>query len=420
MSKRLRIAIYHNLLFGGAKRTLYEEAKCLSATHQLDLFSLSSADNDFGDVRSFVRNSWIHSFEPGQLFRSPFGRLNQGVRLIDLARLRRLSQHIAADIDAGGYDVVLVHPCQYTQSPLVLQFLRTPTAYYCQEPLRRLYESPPPRPYGRHSPLKRALDKVDLLDALYRAALCRADRSSLRNASRVLVNSRFTQEKVRRIYGVESQVCLHGVDTELFRPLNLPRDEMLLSVGALTPNKGFDFIIESLGHVAESIRPELVIVSNYQEPQERAYLESLAAGKQVRLTMLTMIKVDELVRLYNTAYATVCAQVLEPFGLVPLESMACGTPVVAVAEGGLRESLTDGHTGLLVNRDPHEFAAAVERLLTDSSFAERLGQQGRADACERWAWERSIRQLEGYLERTVQDASVTHCDQRMTLKKAGG
>ena len=397
MSKRLKIAVYHNLPSGGAKRTLYEEVKRLSATHQLDLFSLSSADNDFGDVRPFVRNSWIYSVEPGRLFRSPFGRLNQGVRLIDLARLRRLVQHIAADIDAGGYDVVLVHPCQYTQSPLVLQFLHTPTVYYCQEPLRKLYESPPPRPYVRRSPLKRALDKVDLLDTLYRAALGRADRSSLRNASRVLVNSRFTQENVRRIYGVQSQVCPHGVDTKLFRPLNLPRDGMVLSVGALTPNKGFDFIIESLGHIAASIRPELVIVSNYQEPQERAYLESLAAEKQVRLTMLTMIKVDELVRLYNTARVTVYAPVMEPFGLVSLESMACGTPVVGVREGGVRESVVNGQTGILVDRVPEAFAQAVRTLLEDRELVRRYGAQARKYVSERWTWERAVERIERHL-----------------------
>jgi len=82
--------------------------------------------------------------------------------------------------------------------------------------------------------------------------------------------------------------------------------------------------------------------------------------------------------------------------------------------------LTDGHTGLLVNRDPHEFAAAVERLLTDSAFAERLGQQGRADVDKRWTWERAVCQIERYLEKAIRGNSAADSDQKVLSKKVNG
>jgi len=398
MVETLNIAVYHSLHSGGALRTLFEEVRRLSQRHRLALFTLSSAEREFFNLQPYVQESRIYPFRPGRLFRSPFGRLNQGVRLVDLARLRRLAQRIAAEIDAAGYDVVLVHPCQYTQSPLVLQFLRTPTVYYCHEPLRRLYEPPVPRPYRRKSVVRQALDAVDILLLLYQMALRRADWVSLRSASRVLVNSRFTQENVRRIYGVEAQVCPHGIDTAIFRPLGLLRDRTVLSVGALTPNKGFDSIIEGLAHIPNRMRPSLVIISNYAEPQERAYLEQLAAARGVEVSFRTGVSNGELVEAYNRAALTAYTPHREPLGLVPLESMACGTPVVGVREGGVQETVRHGETGFLVERRAEALAQAMQTLLDDPERARRYGEEGRRYVEREWNWERAVRKLEKHLE----------------------
>jgi glycosyltransferase involved in cell wall biosynthesis len=397
MAQRLNIAVYHNLHSGGAKRTLYEEVRRLTERHHLDLYSLSGADNDFCDARPYVNKVQVYDFEPSPVFHSPFGRLNQGLRLVDLVRLRRLAQRTAADIDAGGYDVVLVHPCQYTQSPLVLQFLRTPTVYYCHEPLRKLYESPLPRPYRKQSLGLWLLDAVDPLLRAYRLALRRMDWANLRSATQVLVNSRFTRENVRRIYGVDATVCPHGIGTDVFRPLGLSCDGTVLSVGALTPNKGFDFIIEGLACVPEERRPCLVIISNYAEPQEQAYLEGLATAQGVRVTFRTGVDDEELVKAYNRAALVAYTPVCEPLGLVPLEAMACGIPVVGVREGGVPETVQHGETGLLVERRPMALAQALQSLLDDQALCQRLGERGRKYVCEMWKWPYAVDVLEQHL-----------------------
>jgi glycosyltransferase involved in cell wall biosynthesis len=181
---------------------------------------------------------------------------------------------------------------------------------------------------------------------------------------------------------------------------------VVLSVGALTPNKGFDFIIQGLGQVAANLRPKLVIVSNYQEPAERVYLEQLAQRHQVQLMLRTLVPNEELVRLYNVAKMVVYAPILEPFGLVPLEAMACGTPVVAVREGGVHESVMDERTGLLVERNAQAFALAVERLLQDHELAVRLGRQARDYTLAEWTWDQSIQKLEAQLHSVVKGSPV--------------
>lgn len=397
MVKKLKIAVYHSLHSGGAKRTLFEEIKRLSVYHHLDLFSLSSAEHIFCDLRPYVKESRIYEFEPWPLFRSPFGRLNQAIRTLDLIRLREVARRMAAEIDAGGYDVVLVHPCRYTQSPWLLHFLSTPAAYYCHEPFRMLYECRPPRPYTQRTRWRQALDAIDVLERLYRRALRWIDQGSLQKATLVLTNSHFTRTAIQCIYSVEAKVCYHGVDTDVFRSLELSSNGSVLSVGALTPLKGFDFVIEGLATVPTDRRPRLMLVSNYQEPGERTYLEHLARDRDVRMVFHTMVNDQQLVKLYNQAVLTVYAPVREPFGMVPLESMACGTPIVGVREGGVRESVVDGQTGILVDREPEEFGRAVRTLLEDEELAERYGSRGREYVAEKWTWGQAVHRLERHL-----------------------
>ena len=81
--------------------------------------------------------------------------------------------------------------------------------------------------------------------------------------------------------------------------------------------------------------------------------------------------------------------------------MACGTPVVGIREAGVRESIRHNETGLLVDRDPEQFAAAMLSLLDDNRQRECMGQQARIYVENDWSWERSIEELEAHLQRIV-------------------
>lgn len=395
----MRIAIYHNLPSGGAKRTLYESTRRLTRKHHIDIFTLTCANHDFADVRPFVVNYDAFAFRPLPLLSSPLGRLNQAIRLVDLYRLRFLSTAVAGRIEQGAYDIVLVHPCQFENSPSVLKHLRNHSSvYYCHEPLRRLYEEMPLRTYERKSvPRQQILNRVDPLPAIYHRVLKDVDQRNLRSANSVLVNSEFTRIAVHRIYQVDAQVSYHGVDVDRFQPMDVEKRHMVLSVGSLTPLKGFDFLIRAVANIQSDHRPTLVIASNYQDPLERDFLEHLSSDLDVDLELLSNVSDDRLVELYNLAKVTLYAPVGEPFGLVPLESMSCGTPVIGVREGGIPETIVHKHTGLLVERDPTKFATAVQYLLDDSSVAAEYGLNARDHIEKNWTWEQATATLERHL-----------------------
>ena len=82
--------------------------------------------------------------------------------------------------------------------------------------------------------------------------------------------------------------------------------------------------------------------------------------------------------------------------------MACQTPVIGVREAGVRESVIDGQTGLLVDREPEAMAGAIRMLLADPEEADRLGCNARSNVEKRWTWAASIEMIEHYLADTVQ------------------
>jgi len=395
----MRIAIYHNLTSGGAKRSLFEQSKRLATRHTIDVYSLSTANHEFADLRPWATKYTVFSFKPLPLLNSPFGRLNQIIRWLDLLRIKRINRAIAAKIEAQSYDVLFVHPCQFENSPSLLKFVaRLPKVIWFHEPLRLLYEEMPARPYDLvQSPRRKLLNELDPLPALYRGELRRNDQNNLKYANRVLVNSEFIRSAVKRIYQVDPVVNYLGVDASLFRPLGMEKLGYVFSVGSLTPLKGFDFLIEATSLLPVSERPAFVIASNFSSPQEKEYLLALAGNKSIVLHLLENVSDSRLVELYNQAAVTLYAPIREPFGFVSLETMACETPVIAVREGGIQETVVHQQTGLLVERDREEFADGISQLMKDSETADRFGKAGRAHVLQNWTWERSVDELEKLL-----------------------
>lgn len=390
----MRIAVYHNLSSGGAKRNLYETVQRISRRHVLDLFCPSTADQEFCDTRPFVQKTHVYPYQPGRWFSRPFGRFNPAVWLQDIWRMETLAKQVAYDIDRGRYDVVLVHPCRIIQAPSVLRYLRTPSIYYCHEPLRWLYDPPICRPYRPSGGYREAVNQLDPIRNLHRIVLGHLDRSNVRSACHLLTNSSYTRNSIARLYRVAAQVHRAGVDVDTFRPLGLSRRDRVVSLGALKPEKGFDFVIASLATIPSAERPGLDLVSNLAIPEEREYLGDLAHSSGVDVKFHIGIPTQDVVRLLATAALMVYAPVAEPLGLASLEAQACETPVIGVDEGGVPETMIDGLTGRVVSREPESFGKVVQLLIAAPSERAELGQSARKFVLQRWNWDSSAADLE--------------------------
>jgi glycosyltransferase involved in cell wall biosynthesis len=183
------------------------------------------------------------------------------------------------------------------------------------------------------------------------------------------------------------------VDTNWFSPQDGERDSHVMSVGGFHHQKGFRFLVRALAHVREETRPPLVLVGDRSDPGEVDALHELAEQRGVRLTTHQRIGEEALRDLYRRARLFLYAPYLEPLGLVALEAMACGTPVLGVREGGVRETVVERVNGRLVERDEAGFARVLQEMLADPSGLQELGRQAREYVSREWTWGNSVEDL---------------------------
>lgn len=412
-TRRMKIALFENLTSGGSKREAHEFVRqFVRAGHAVDRFHPSTADESFVSFGDMVRcqHNYALRLAPDLPLRLPglTRYFALSATFINLGRLKRLAKEVAGEIDAGGYDFAFVHHDRIVQSPYLLRYLKTPSVYFCNEPMREFYDPPVTPPYQQPRSL---LDRAQRgwyapARGVDRFARRSADRRNVRRAGLLLANSYFSAESIYRAYGLRARVVYLGIDVEKFRPADVPREDFVLSVGAVSPLKGYDFLIDALAAVPEELRPRIVLVGNTASAGEKRRLEQLAADRNVRLEICVDLSDEQLADLYRRALLFVYAPILEPFGLAPVEAMGCGTAVVAVKEGGVRESVGDGETGLLVERRPEAFAQAVCRLLRDEPLRRRMGAAGRRRAIGFWTWEHAWERLHRALSDYLADSKI--------------
>lgn len=377
----MKIAIYHNLPSGGAKRALYEQIKHTKAHHEYHLYRFDfDANESYLDLRPMVKE--VFNYSLGDNFR--FSALR------DLRKIDQLQRKIAADIDAAGYDLVYVTHCQFTQSPGVLKYLATPSLYYIHEPRRQDYEyNISAHNVGSFTGPKGALKQM----ANKRVHVY--DVESARSSTRQICNSYFTQENILRSYGLYAQVCYQGIDSQLFQVAkSRPDMPYVLSVGAIDPFKGHMLTLEALSNISKQYQPKFVIVADRGAERHRAELQSLASNRGVDLDIQSQVTDSELTQLYGQASMVVCAAELEPFGLTPLESMACGTPVVAIRQGGYKETVVEGVNGWFADQSVASLSQVIADVLSGSKKPELSGQKLHDYVAKQWSWQSGAKNLE--------------------------
>ena len=217
--------------------------------------------------------------------------------------------------------------------------------------------------------------------------------------TRILANSLFSRESILRAYGLDSDVCYLGIDANLFSNHQLPREDYVVGLGSFSPAKNIRFAIEAVGTMPVP-RPKLVWVGNViWAPSYFDEMTALAIERQVDFLPHVNVSDDLLINILNRASVMIYAPRLEPFGLAPLEAGACGVPVVAVAEGGVRETIVDGVTGLHVENDPAAAASALTLLRSDPALARRLGENASIGVKEKWSFEGATDRIEQRLQR---------------------
>ncbi len=397
----MRIAVWHNLPSGGGKRALYYHVRGLvERGHSVEAWCPSTSDRNYLPLSEFITEHVV-PFDIPQ--RNNFVAELPGDELRKAKALDQHCQRCAEEINRGDFDILFANSSVIHAVSSIGRYVKTKKVLYLQEPNRGLYEAggdglpwvaipAVTRPWMHpRSYLRWFLG--DLIHTHQLRILARDERLNASAFDLILVNSYFSRESLLRAYGLDSTVCYLGVDTQLFVNHRYPRENFVVSVGQLFLNKNVEFVIKAVAKIGVP-RPRLVWIANRGVDWYYEKMRSLAESHRVTFEARARIDDNELVDILNRATAMVYAPRLEPFGLAPLEANACGLPVIAVPEGGVRETIIDGVNGLLVQHQPQAMARAIERLRDDKHLTAQLGNNGSELVREKWSVNAAVERLE--------------------------
>jgi starch synthase len=272
--------------------------------------------------------------------------------------------------------------------------------------------------------------KEEQMGSAYKASAW-LERTAYRNADGVIATSHSMKAAVHHLYEVpfkKIRIIPNGIDVNQYKPTLDPAlvasygihpdKPFLLFVGRITRQKGIMHLINGIKYLT----PELQVVLCAGAPDTREIGEETAEKvKKVRdETDHEVIWIQEwvprahLITLYSHAFVFVCPSIYEPFGIINLEAMACGTPVIASAVGGISEVVVHGETGWLVPFEPvsddnfepkhpdrfsRDLAEAVNRLFRSPEKRRTMGRESRKRVEKEFSWESVARKtLEFYKE----------------------
>jgi glycosyltransferase involved in cell wall biosynthesis len=378
----MRVAFVHNLREGGARRTMAEHMNRLDAT--VAEFTLETGAPVREDA--MIVPLRLRAPQWPKITRPP-------LRYWDHAELLRGWRRVARMVDTFSPDVIVAHPCQFLQCPPAIIWARAPAVYFCHETRRVDHD---PSATGSRNPATRSI-----YAALY-AWQRQLDVDGVQSAATLITNSNFTARAIAEAYGRTATAIRMGVP-DRFRPAETAwTPTHVLCVGSLIAGKGHDLAIRA---VAESgVSRSVVVVAPRADAVEQERLQRLAGANGVHLVVKVGVSDDELLELYRGALCTVYLAASEPLGLVALEAQACGCPVIVSSEGGLPETVIDGETGWVVQRDSRA-AAAKLALLGDPEVRSKL-RAAAAEHGDRFSWAKSSRDLEATMARVAPREAV--------------
>ncbi|GBF08428.1 glycosyl transferase, group 1 [Aeropyrum pernix] len=240
-----------------------------------------------------------------------------------------------------------------------------------------------------------AYDKV----ALWRiASIVLPTRYLLPNAQAVISVSTAADKMVEGIVGdsVDRYIIPNGVDVERFKPSTPKADyPLVLFIGRLVWRKGAHVLVRAFRHVVDEIRDAKLYIGGKGEFEPILKLMIARYNLENNVKMLGVVPESEKPSLYSSAWVTAVPSIVnESFGIVALESLSSGTPVVASRQGGLKDVVKHGKTGLLVKPgSSKELAKALITLLQDSGLRKRMSEEARKIVLERYDWKKVVPQI---------------------------
>lgn len=230
--------------------------------------------------------------------------------------------------------------------------------------------------------------------------------ADLKRANLIVGNSKSLKQMLSRAFPACNNKIKYvhlGVDLNHYFPNSKgePKSFHVLFAGRLIPRKGIPVLMKAVKIARKSVPIRLAIAGGTGKASYKAYLKRKANSLGIPVSFKGYLSRGQMPGFYRTGSCFVCpSQKHEAFGLVNIEAMASGLPVIASRNGGIPEIVKDGRNGLLVNnyRNPEAFAKQIVKLASQPIFRRKLATQARRDAMHHFSWGQTAKKLSSIYE----------------------
>lgn len=402
----MKIAIWHNLPSGGGSRALNYHLNGLHQRgHQIEIWSNSPDADGFMQIPADVK---IHKITFNRTKGTSFKDKIKSFFFEKDQNMLEMEAHCkqcADEINAGDFDILFANSCFFYAVPFIGQYVKIPKVLFLGEPFRFFYESLPrlvwEAPQGAAGKILRRSYWLPFLEDLWierrNRVQMREERHNYEAFDKVLVNSIYSAESCLKAYGKPAEVCYLGIDTEIFKANTIEKSDYVIGLGNFYANKNPHLAVESMAQMKNK-NIKLIWVANMISQTYAEEMQSLAKRTGVDFEIKTMVPDAELVTLLSNALCMIYTSQLEPFGFAPLEANACGTPVIALQEGGVKETIIPNKNGFLSDRNPKNLAKYLDKLSENSDLRKDMGIFAAEYVRTEWTLERCVDNIENALK----------------------
>lgn len=385
MSK-INLAVFNtqppHLYYGGVERRIIETAKRL--TQQINTTVYSGTKSGFKKPTSINKVNFVPVFSTDKLYPIDNWFFNNTIS----GSAKKINADIYEAHTVSGYKLLKTFKKQKKKEP----FIQTIHGVLADEYIKATQRGIPT--------IQTKLANIVMWK------LSKLEKQAAEKANIIITISKYTQNKIIQLYEIEKEkirIVPNGVDIQKFKPLKnqstikrqigINNRQCVLFVGRLIPRKGLSFLVQAAKHIIkEKEQTAFVIVGEGpQKKQLISYLEKNRIRKN--FVFLGDIKDEILPLIYNCAEVFVFPSVQEGQGIALLEAQAVSKPVITFNTGGVRETILNQETGLLVEPNSKELANAILKLLKNEELRNKMGKKGREFVSKNFSWEKSAKKL---------------------------
>lgn len=273
------------------------------------------------------------------------------------------------------FDILIAYQSWLTKSPIIFPFINIPIIYICHEVPREHYDL---QVTSKHTIKEKIINKIFLYPI---KLIDRLNLLARNNNLTVITLSKISGDMIYKSYHIKPIIIHPGISLSGYGKYcgHSNRHNQVITVGAINKYKNQLFVLESIAQIPIEKRPKVVIVGNGGDARYIAQLRKYARQKSINIDIRIGISKPSLINLYKSSYALMYSPINEPYGLVVLEGMRAGLPVIAIKGGGYEEVI-NSNNGYIIRPDAKLWGNTYMKLYKNKTLWERLSKQNYNDS----------------------------------------